>query len=46
MTKFVIVKVKDIEGNEENVGYQRFLLFLTMYSTGSYPVSSTVGNVW
>ena len=30
-------RVENILGKEENAGYQHFLLFLTMFSTGFFP---------
>ena len=46
MTKFVLDKIENIVGKEENAGYQHFLLFPQRFQNFRYLGSLYVGIVW
>ena len=43
---FVLDRVGNILGKEENAGYQHFLLFPQSFQKASFSVSLKVGIVW
>ena len=46
MTKFVLEKIENIVGKEENVGYQHFLLFPQCLTKALSSGTIKVGVVW
>ena len=44
--KFVLGRVENIVGKEENAGYQHFLIFLRCFQKASVSRSLKVGIVW
>ena len=44
--KFVLGRIENIVGKEENAGYQHFLLFLQCFQKAYFPESLKVRTVW